>query len=343
MAITSNTNLVPNAGDRRRVVGVFKHEEDVEHVIRALKDADYDMDRVSLLARNVDRVEGADELQDHGNEAKEGAGIGASTGTVLGGVTGFLIGVGLLAIPGVGPILAAGAEIATLGSTLAGAGIGAATGGIIGALIGLGIPEERARVYENRIKAGDYLLMVSGDEDKISWLESLMRDRHAEELEVFGTRQATAAQPAANVAAPMASNVATENRVNATDRDTIRLHEERLVADKERFKTGEVAVGKRVETKTEEVAVPVQKERVVIEAANVGETRPVAKAPNFEAGEVARTETYAERADIHKEAFVREEVDVRKEVDRDVVTGTETLRREELDVDTTGKTNVIER
>ena len=185
----SDTKMTRNMGAYRRAVGVYKSKDDLEHVIRALKDANYDMDRVSLLARNLDNVEGADSIahnQAEGNEAKEGAGIGATTGTVLGGVTGLLIGVGLLAIPGVGPILAAGAEIGALGSTLAGAGIGAATGGIIGALVGLGIPEKRAKVYEERIKAGDYLLIVSGEsDDDLSRVESIMRDRNVEEFEIF--------------------------------------------------------------------------------------------------------------------------------------------------------------
>lgn len=182
-----DTRMTPNNRSYKRAVGVFKNQSDVEAVIRRLKDDSYDMNRVSILARNVDNVEGADELHDetHGNEASEGAGIGASTGTILGGVTGFLIGVGVLAIPGVGPVLAAGAEIGALGSTLAGAGIGAATGGIVGALIGLGIPEDRAKVYESRIKAGDYLLTVSGNDNDVRRAESIMRDRNVEEFQIF--------------------------------------------------------------------------------------------------------------------------------------------------------------
>lgn len=186
-----DTRIVPENSSYKRAVGVFKRQEDVEHVIHALKDDGYDMNRVSLLARNVSDVEGADELnEEHGNEAREGAGIGATTGTVLGGVTGFLIGVGLLAIPGVGPVLAAGAEIGALGSTLAGAGIGAAAGGIVGALVGLGIPEERAKVYENRVKAGDYLLIVSGNDNETRRAESILRDRHVEEFEIFSAPEA---------------------------------------------------------------------------------------------------------------------------------------------------------
>lgn len=119
----------------------------------------------------------------------------------------------------------------------------------------------------------------------------------------------------------------------------LRLYEERLIANKTRAKTGEVVVGKRVETETSKVSVPLEKERVVIErttptgtgaAVTPGETA-------FREGEVARVEVYEEAADIRKEAFVREEVSVRKEVDQETVNAEETLRREELNVDTEGR------
>ena len=172
--------------NQRRVVGVFKDRHDVEDLLRALKDSNFDMAKVSLIARNIDDVEGAREVTEkHGNEAKEGAAAGATAGTILGGVGGFLVGVGVLAVPGVGPILAAGAGIPALASTLAGAGIGAAAGGIIGALVGLGIPEEKAKVYNDRVKAGDYLLMVTGTPDEIQRVESMMRDRHVEDFDIF--------------------------------------------------------------------------------------------------------------------------------------------------------------
>lgn len=119
--------------------------------------------------------------------------------------------------------------------------------------------------------------------------------------------------------------------------DTIKLYQERLLANKTRRKAGEVAVGKHVETETQRVAVPVEKERVVIERVTPGTTEAVAPGSvNFGEGEVARVEVYEEAADIHKEAFVREEVRVRKEVDRETVEAEETLRREELDIDTQG-------
>lgn len=125
--------------------------------------------------------------------------------------------------------------------------------------------------------------------------------------------------------------------VNEQDHQNLKLYEERLIADKDRYKAGEVKVGKRVETETARAAVPVEKEKVVIERSKVSDAQPVAPGEaNFQAGEVARMEVYEESADIRKEAYVREEVGIRKEVERDTVQAEEQLRREELDVQKKG-------
>jgi len=132
--------------------------------------------------------------------------------------------------------------------------------------------------------------------------------------------------------------------INELDHQTLRLYEERLVANKERYKTGEVAVGKRVETETARVSVPIEKERVVVERttpADAGRAVTPGDA-DFREGEMARMEIYEETPDIRKEAFVREEVTIRKEVDRETVDAEETLRREELDLNTQG-TSVVDR
>lgn len=118
----------------------------------------------------------------------------------------------------------------------------------------------------------------------------------------------------------------------------IKLYEERLLTTKQRQKTGEVAVGKHVETETARVSVPIEKERVIIERSNPTDSREVTPGEaNFREGEVARMEVYEETADIQKKAYVREEVSIRKEVERDTVDATETIRREELDIDVDGK------
>ncbi|MGL5944100.1 MAG: DUF2382 domain-containing protein [Waterburya sp.] len=123
-----------------------------------------------------------------------------------------------------------------------------------------------------------------------------------------------------------------------SDVQSLKLYEERLVANKERFRTGAVTIGKKVVTETKNVSVPVEKERVVIERHTPTDAgRVVAPGEaSFREGEVARLEVYEETADIDKEAFVREEVEVHKEVEKDVVSTQETIRREELDIDTDG-------
>ncbi|PSB08768.1 photosystem reaction center subunit H [Pleurocapsa sp. CCALA 161] len=127
--------------------------------------------------------------------------------------------------------------------------------------------------------------------------------------------------------------------VETDGRQSLKLYEERLIANKERFLAGTVKVGKRVETETASVSVPVEKERVVIERTTPtsGTVVPPGEA-TFGDTEVARIEVYEETADVEKQAFVREEVNVRKEVEQDTVTARETIRREELDVESDGDT-----
>jgi uncharacterized protein (TIGR02271 family) len=126
--------------------------------------------------------------------------------------------------------------------------------------------------------------------------------------------------------------------LNEQSDQTFRLYEERLIASKHRIKTGEVTVGKHIETETAHITVPIQKERVLIERVVPAEAGKVVD-PNelkFQEGEVARIEVYEETPDIQKEAFVREEIRVKKVVERDIVEAQDTIRREELDVDTAG-------
>ncbi|MBW4431682.1 MAG: general stress protein [Pelatocladus maniniholoensis HA4357-MV3] len=175
-------------GIHRRAVGVFSHRRDAEEALHELRDAGFPMDRVSVVARDIDRndqIAGAEVTENVGNKADEGAATGAVSGGVLGGLTGLLVGLGTLAIPGIGPIMLAGAAATTLATTIAGAGIGAVAGGLLGALIGLGIPEERARVYNERVDRGHYLVIIDGTEEEIARAEAILRRRGIEEFEVY--------------------------------------------------------------------------------------------------------------------------------------------------------------
>ncbi|MBF2029116.1 MAG: DUF2382 domain-containing protein [Oscillatoriales cyanobacterium C42_A2020_001] len=123
------------------------------------------------------------------------------------------------------------------------------------------------------------------------------------------------------------------------DERVVQLHEERLVADKRCEKVGEVVVGKHAETETARVSVPIEKERVVVEHVSPSEAgAPVSPdRVQFGSDDVARVEVYEETPDIQKQAFVAEEVQVKKVVEREMVDVEDQIRREEIDVDTSGR------
>ncbi|MEH2207915.1 MAG: general stress protein [Nostoc sp.] len=180
-------------GLHKRAVGVFSHRRDVEHALHELKKVGFDMNRVSVITQDGDRddIAGADVSDRVGDQSDEGAKVGAATGGALGGLAGLLVGLGTLAIPGIGPIMLAGAAATTLATTLAGAGIGAVAGSLLGALIGLGIPEERARVYDERVKRGHYLVILDGTEAEILRAEAILNQQGVEEFGIYDHPDAT--------------------------------------------------------------------------------------------------------------------------------------------------------
>ncbi|MEA5514729.1 general stress protein [Nodularia sp. UHCC 0506] len=176
------------ANVRRRAVGTFSNRRDIEQALHELKNSGFSMDRVSVIAKDAEQrgdIAGTQTRERVGNKADEGAATGALSGGALGGITGLLVGLGTLAIPGIGPIMLAGATATTLATTLAGAGIGAVAGGLIGALIGLGIPEERARVYHQRVEQGHYLVIVDGTDAEIAQAEAIFHRYGIEEFGVY--------------------------------------------------------------------------------------------------------------------------------------------------------------
>lgn len=130
-------------------------------------------------------------------------------------------------------------------------------------------------------------------------------------------------------------------QMNEQNHQEFKLYEERLIASKSRRKTGEVAIGKHVETETVRASVPVEKERVVIERTTPTDAG-ISQLPNdaFQEEQAMRMEIYEETADIRKQAFVREEINVRKEVTQETVELKDTVRREELDLDTSGDSTI---
>lgn len=139
------------------VFGIYPTYSSVESGVDALKTAGFPSADISVLL--PESVGSKDFAHEKGTKAPEGATTGAGTGAVTGGVLGWLVGIGALAIPGLGPFIAAGPIMAAL----AGAGVGGAIGGLTGALIGMGIPEYEAKRYEGRVKTGGILLSVHSE------------------------------------------------------------------------------------------------------------------------------------------------------------------------------------
>lgn len=145
------------AGKNTAVFGIYRDRSSAENAVDALRMANFrNTDISALLPENLGTKDFAHEK---GTKAPEGATAGATTGAVVGGGLGWLVGIGALAIPGLGPLIAAGPIVAAL----AGLGAGGAIGGLTGALIGMGIPEYEAKRYEGRVKSGGILLSVHCD------------------------------------------------------------------------------------------------------------------------------------------------------------------------------------
>jgi len=140
--------------------GLFPDRASLERALTLLRSAGFRNSDVSMLTQETPGTK--DLAHEAHTKAPEGATAGAAAGAVVGGVLGWLIGIGVLAIPGIGPFIAAGPIVAAL------AGVGAAgtAGGLIGALVGVGIPEYEAKRYEGRLRKGHLLLSVHCDDAK---------------------------------------------------------------------------------------------------------------------------------------------------------------------------------
>ena len=204
------------------------------------------------------------------------------------------------------------------------------------------IDYDRHRVYvpgmtkEEVESLPEYNDNITVDYDYEERVRTVFRPRATQSTATAATA-ATAAQPAYDRNSYNYDHEQSLYTANEGNNQRIKLYEERLLTNKNRVKTGEVAIGKHIETETAKVSVPVEKERVIIERTtptNATEVSP--GAADFREGEVARMEVYEETADIQKQAFVREEVNIKKEVSHETVDATETLRREELNVDVDG-------
>ncbi|MBP7175716.1 MAG: general stress protein [Thermoclostridium sp.] len=152
------------------VVGVFDRMDFAEKAAREIKERGLRTDDISILVKNGDQVESTDGM----GMVNDNISNGAVTGGIIGGLAGLLIGAGLVAIPGLGIIAAAGPITGLIG--------GAATGGIIGGLVDLGIPEEESKRYESDVKSGKVVFTMKTDQEKVDDIRNILQSNGAERV-----------------------------------------------------------------------------------------------------------------------------------------------------------------
>jgi len=166
---------------KKAVFGIAKTENQAVNIAHQLVSAGFSENDISVLF--PDKAGTRDFAHEQHTKAPEGAATGAGSGVVIGGALGWMVGIGALAIPGLGPFIAAGPIMAAL----AGAGAGAAAGGITGALIGMGIPELEAKQYEGKVEDGNILMSVHAvDGKEVTRAKEILRDGGAYDIAYTG-------------------------------------------------------------------------------------------------------------------------------------------------------------
>jgi len=178
----------------RTFTHLYDDYDDARRTVEALETAGVPQSDISIVSNNADNrhtVTGAPTGTTAGSTLAgdtasddNRAGTGATTGTLVGGGLGLLTGLGLLAIPGVGPVVAAGWLIATV----TGAGIGAAGGGLLGSLVHAGVPEEHAHAYAEGVRRGGTLVTVRGDDTQAATIESVLNGRTSNAVDMTARR-----------------------------------------------------------------------------------------------------------------------------------------------------------
>jgi hypothetical protein len=173
------------AGKNTSVFGIYRDTVSLGGGLQALRSAGFRSTDVSVLM--PENAGTKDFAHQKDTKAPEGATTGAASGAVIGGVLGWLVGIGALAIPGLGPFIAAGPIMAML----AGAGAVGTVGGLVGSLIGLGIPEYEAKRYEGRVKSGGILLSVHCDNSEwVKRAKKILEESGAEDISSSGEAKA---------------------------------------------------------------------------------------------------------------------------------------------------------
>jgi len=336
------------------VVGLYDTMSAAQKVVSELQDAGFRREDISLVARD-NEGEYSRYLSEDEKDKGHGAGKGAGIGAVLGGAAGLLVGLGVLAIPGIGPILAAGPIV----SALAGAGIGAAAGGLVGALTDAGVPEEEARNYEEGVKRGGTLVTVRSDDNMTDRAVEIMNhynpinveeqavawqgEPNATSQNMSSDYQGTAGRTAsdtveANDVIPDRQDRQRKTRQQTTSNQqdqtevTKPVIQEELQVGKRQVQKGGVRVHTRVTEQPVDETVNLRKEHVDVRRNPVDRTATPDEVEAFREEDIEMTETEEEPV-VQKQVRVVEEVVIRKDVEEQPQTVHDTVRRQDVDVE----------
>lgn len=314
------------------VVGLYDQFEDARRAVEELVQNGFQRDNISLIANNA-RGEFKDYTGDEetGKEVGESAAGGAGIGAVVGGLGGLLAGLGLLTIPGIGPVLAAGPLV----SALAGAGIGAAAGGLIGGLIELGIPDDKAKTYEEGVRRGGTLVTVTAPDPMANRAVDIMNrhnpvDVERRQQEWQGAGRDTQDPYARASHAEMRAH--DRQRVEGESEENLPIIEEEMRVGKRQVEAGGVRIHTYVSEKPVEETVNLRDEHVDVERHRVDRPARPEDLDTFREGTIDITESH-EEAVTDKSARVVEEVSIHKNVDEHQETIRDTVRRTEVEVE----------
>jgi uncharacterized protein (TIGR02271 family) len=306
----------------KTVIGLFNNMGEAQNVVKDLVASGIERDDIGFMANEKQVTPGRTDRERESGDVASGALAGAGTGAAIGGVAGLALALAPLAIPGIGPIVAAG----PIAAALTGAGIGAVTGGLIGGLTRLGVPDEDAHYYAEGVRRGGILVTVAADDEREADAAAEILRRHgAVDIDERATEWKKQGWQGRFEAGTTHTGSTEAER-------TVPVTEEELVVGKRNVEQGAVRVYSRVVERPVQETVQLQQERVDVERrpANRPASGDAFREQSFEMRE------HAEEPVVEKRARVVEEVKVGKKRSKAAHTVEDTLRKTEVEVDRVG-------
>jgi uncharacterized protein (TIGR02271 family) len=334
----------------KTVVGLFDDFQDAQSVVQDLTNAGFRREDISIAANQKATGYTGDgsDLNANGDNGGHAVGKDAGVGAGVGGVVGLLVGLGLLTVPGIGPVLAAGPIAAAwgtaVGSTVIGVGVGAVAGGLIGALTHLGVPKEHAEYYAEGVRRGGTLVTVDSPDDKAQQAVDIMNGNNAVDIDTRGAAYRSSGYTGYNESAsPYASEDITRERetyrnaptmntgANTQGETVIPIVEEDIAVGKRQVQSGGARIHTRVTERPVEESVSLHEEHVTVNR------RPVDRAASesdmafgeksFDVTETSEVPVVAKSSRVVEEVVVGKTATDRTETIRD------TVRRTDVDVE----------